>query len=1023
MAFQPIFQNTTQGGMSTEQHIDHMLGNSYQIVKYVAQQMRNIELLSGTLPPVPNSSFPVLPQPLICGVPTGGTGPAGPQGPVGPAGPTGPQGPAGTGSSSSNFLKYTGQLTTGALFVAAAGLPTKAVVTSVLVASGGNAFTRVPLTKQILSAKNIHINVSGGVQVPVVGLGLPAAVEAGEWVPSPDKEALAPGKFMAAYWGDYTSYKGYGLVGTVDSMTGLWTENPAGTVPQKYWSLDYVTKPGMMGGNVAPGGERIELAKQLSHIYYAFFLPNCSYAEWKRFLPFMEIPPPKVFGTIEDAIAKGGANKGMWTLDGVYNPYDIVLHNGVYYAALEGNTGQNPFWETSGVSSEWVNGAYGDPTTGQVIPVKADGVTPSVPLEPGVGYKGFSYMNTRRPFTTIAGMMSAPAGIGPGTVWKTPDGKFWCGLTWAGYHDVNGLGSTAWGFHDGSYHTQGAGDEAATTSAHRRIYWYRLIPKGALVPTDTDTWQTFKQKLPELRVVNPNLKVCLSLGGWSRSHYFSVCLADPVMRAACVESCLSYCSTVQSYGGFLADGIDLDWETPGGNGPDHNVINGVWPDGGGNIPTPADLAYATSTGTHGALTRNYWSDPAEYMYHPPNTPAWPHPLCIKAKADATRDPTVNALTNNRHDKTYLAIFIKDLHNAFAAYKTTGGRHLEISCALVVSDYAIYNHLDAFDDMDHVMLMSYIFYGTWQSNILPFAGLHRTYGGDSDVLSVVGFAKRLTRAFDGTDANGLVGDGRLGKPTTTGGNGAPSTVSPQWAELVECKLPNSKVVIGTTSNGATYLSSDFEAVAITNGYRLQSSTGVADKPPQKYGIAPSYRSLDLGGANGFSDEDTMYHRYLTGDVQRYWDPVSKTAMYVKPTTITTGGTTWTGHEIISADDVTGFWHKAAYTVNNGYKGMMIWELSGDPKHEPGPAAWDQAMNKNIGGRVEDANGKQFSGVDTMVHVLNRPPAGTEVTPPTTSGEVTVVFSRSTNTAAGTETLATCTVADAANAEVKILYDLL
>lgn len=823
-----------------------------------------------------------------------------------------------TGGSSLS-LNYAGPLVSGALFAGTAGLPDNAVITSVAVASGGVAQVQFPTTEQTLNQKNIHMSVTAASSGSG---GLPEAVAAGEWVPSPNKEPLAEGKFMGAYWGDYTSYKGLGIVST-DSL-GVKT-------PEAYWSLDYLTQPDMMGGNVAAGQQRIPLAKQLSHLFYAFFFPNCSYAEWIRFLPYMEIPPPSVYGTIEDAVAKGGVNWGDWVSGASYATNDIVLRNGVYYAALCPSTGKDPYWEQDGVSSEWINGAYGDPTGGAVIPVKYDGMTPTVPLEPGVGYKGFVYMGTRRPFTTMAGMMAQPAGIGPGTVWKTPDGAFWCGLTWVGYHDPNGLGSTAWGFHDGSYHTKGAGDEAATVSAHRRIYWRAVIPRGALVPTDTGTWQWFLAKLPALRAANPSLKVILSLGGWSRSHYMGVAFHDATMRQACIDSCLAYCHK------GLSDGIDLDWETPGGNGPLHNVVNNVWPD---------------------------------------------NPTYAAQRAAFTADPTVN-----QWDKQAYFYFISGVKGAFEAYQAGGGRYLEVTCAIVPGDYALYNVMDAFPYMDHIMLMSYIFYGTWQADILPFAGLYKANPGDQTLLSVHGFAERVTNAVVGTEL------GPLG--TVNAANG----VATAWAGgTFPLQTPKSKVILGTTSNGAGYLSNDFAATPVPGGYHISGHNA---------GLAPAYKSLEFGGVAGFHDCEEIYHRYLIGQFQRYWDPVSKTAMY---SGVVSGQTV-----VFSADDVTGYWHKANYAVENGYGGMMCWELSGDTKHSP--AVWDPTYN--LSARVTDANGKQFNNVDTLVSVLNNGGGGGGVS----TGAGDVVLSRSATTSAGSVSFAQRTVANLGAASIKINYEVM
>jgi len=73
-----------------------------------------------------------------------------------------------------------------------------------------------------------------------------------------------------------------------------------------------------------------------------------------------------------------------------------------------------------------------------------------------------------------------------------------------------------------------------------------------------------------LKATNPDLKVLLSVGGWTWSANFSSVAADPVKRAAFASSCRS--AIVDNN----IDGIDIDWEWPG------------VPGGPGTSPTAAD---------------------------------------------------------------------------------------------------------------------------------------------------------------------------------------------------------------------------------------------------------------------------------------------------------------------------------------------------------------------------------------------------------------------------------------------------
>ncbi len=91
---------------------------------------------------------------------------------------------------------------------------------------------------------------------------------------------------------------------------------------------------------------------------------------------------------------------------------------------------------------------------------------------------------------------------------------------------------------------------------------------GASVPGHLAT-------LTALKSQNPDLKVLISVGGWTWSANFSAVAADPAKRAVFANSCVQ----VVKLNGL--DGIDVDWEWPGVSG------------GPGTTPTPQDGANYT----------------------------------------------------------------------------------------------------------------------------------------------------------------------------------------------------------------------------------------------------------------------------------------------------------------------------------------------------------------------------------------------------------------------------------------------
>ncbi|MFI6999504.1 glycosyl hydrolase family 18 protein [Nocardia sp. NPDC050175] len=120
---------------------------------------------------------------------------------------------------------------------------------------------------------------------------------------------------------------------------------------------------------------------------------------------------------------------------------------------------------------------------------------------------------------------------------------------------------------------------------------------GADISVDgtADAWNdpivgNFKQ-IKQLKAKHPNLKVLLSIGGWTYSKFFSDISATDASRKKFASSCIDMfikgnLPKADGYGGpgtgkGIFDGLDLDWEYPGGGG--HL----------GNHASPADRANFT----------------------------------------------------------------------------------------------------------------------------------------------------------------------------------------------------------------------------------------------------------------------------------------------------------------------------------------------------------------------------------------------------------------------------------------------
>ncbi|MER7129575.1 glycosyl hydrolase family 18 protein [Streptosporangium saharense] len=156
----------------------------------------------------------------------------------------------------------------------------------------------------------------------------------------------------------------------------------------------------------------------------------------------------------------------------------------------------------------------------------------------------------------------------------------------------------------------------------------RPMSAGQSVDGVADTgWEKLRgnfNQLKKLKVKYPNLKILISLGGWTYSKYFSDVAATDASRKKFVASCIdTYIKgnlpTYNAAGGpgsaaGIFDGIDLDWEWPGSEGHAGNHIGAN--DKQNNTLLIAEFrkqldALTTETGKRYQLTAFTPADPAK----------------------------------------------------------------------------------------------------------------------------------------------------------------------------------------------------------------------------------------------------------------------------------------------------------------------------------------------------------------------------------------------------------------------------
>lgn len=96
-------------------------------------------------------------------------------------------------------------------------------------------------------------------------------------------------------------------------------------------------------------------------------------------------------------------------------------------------------------------------------------------------------------------------------------------------------------------------------------YAFVNVKDSTAVLSNLKTDSTNFRKLNELKKINPDLKIMISIGGWSWSENFSDAVLTPSSRKLFAKS------SVDIIKQYKLDGVDIDWEYPAMRGEEGNI--------------------------------------------------------------------------------------------------------------------------------------------------------------------------------------------------------------------------------------------------------------------------------------------------------------------------------------------------------------------------------------------------------------------------------------------------------------------